>query len=65
MSHGTGQEFLFARLFIFFFFPTKALISANIINGAETWTLRKLDQNDWKVSKRDDGEGWKSVGPIM
>jgi len=65
MSHGTGQEYLFSRLSIFFFFPAQALISANIINGAETWTLRKVGQNYWEVLKCDDGEGWESVGPIM
>jgi hypothetical protein len=42
MSHGTGQEFLFSCLFIIFY--TQALISANIINGDETWTLREVDQ---------------------
>jgi hypothetical protein len=33
---------------------------------AETWTLRAIDQNTWKVLKCGAGEGWrKSVGPIM
>jgi ribosomal silencing factor RsfS len=27
-------------------------------NGAETWTLQKLDQSTWKVLKCGTGEGW-------
>ena len=35
--------------------------------GAETWTLRRVDQKrTWKVLKCGAGEGWKrSVGLIM
>jgi hypothetical protein len=33
--------------------------------GAETWTLRKVDQNTWKVLKCVAEEGWRSAGPIM
>jgi hypothetical protein len=27
--------------------------------GAETWTLRAVDQNTWKVLKCGAGEGWR------
>jgi hypothetical protein len=34
--------------------------------GAETWTLRKVDQSIWKVLKCGAGEEWRrSVGPIV
>jgi hypothetical protein len=33
--------------------------------GAETGTLRAVDQNAWKVLKCCTGEGWSSVGAIM
>ena len=34
--------------------------------GAETWTLRKVAQNTWKVLNCSAGEGWRiSVGPIV
>jgi hypothetical protein len=34
--------------------------------GAETWTLRKVDQKYWKVLKCGAGEEWRrSVGPIV
>jgi hypothetical protein len=65
MSHGKSQEFLFSRSFILFFPPTQALIFANIINGVDNWTLREVYQNNWNVLRCDDGEGWRSVGPIM
>jgi hypothetical protein len=29
--------------------------------GVETWTVRKVDQNSWKVLKCGTGEGWRSV----
>jgi len=34
--------------------------------GAETWTVRKVDQIPGKFLKYDAGEGWRrSVGPIV
>jgi hypothetical protein len=27
--------------------------------GAETWTLRKTDQNTWKVLKSGAEDGWR------
>jgi hypothetical protein len=36
------------------------------VYGAETWTLRKVDQKYLNVLKCGAGEGWrKSVRPIM
>jgi hypothetical protein len=44
----------------------KCYIWSVALYGAETWTLRAVDQNTWKVLKCGAGEGWKrSVGPIM
>ena len=31
----------------------------------KTLTPRKLDINTWEVLKCDDGEGWRSDGPIV
>jgi len=31
--------------------------------GADTWTLRKVIRNTWKVSKCGAGEGWRSLRP--
>ena len=34
--------------------------------GAETWTLREVDKNIWKVMKCVGGQGWRrSVGQIV
>jgi hypothetical protein len=33
--------------------------------GAETGTLRAVDQNTWNIWKCGAGEGWRPVGPIM
>ena len=48
----------------------KKLVKCHIwsmaLYGAETWTLRAVDQNTWKVMKCGAGEGWiRSGGPIM
>ena len=44
----------------------KCYIWSMALYGAETWTLRAADQNNWKVLKCGVGEGWRrSVGPIM
>jgi hypothetical protein len=44
----------------------KCYIWSIALCGTETWTLRAVDQNTWKVLKCGAGEGWKrSVGPIM
>jgi hypothetical protein len=51
---------------------TKKLVQCYIwsvaLYSAETWTLRKVEQNtiSWKVLKCGAGEGWrKSVGRIV
>jgi uncharacterized membrane protein len=37
-----------------------------VLYGAETWTIRAVIRNTWKVLKCGAGEGWKrSVGLIM
>jgi hypothetical protein len=33
--------------------------------GAETRTLRKMDQIPWKILKCGAGEEWRSVGQIV
>jgi len=45
----------------------KCYIWSIALYGAETWTLRRVDQKKtWKVLKCGAGEGWKrSVGLIM
>jgi hypothetical protein len=44
----------------------KCYIWSIALHGAETWTLRSVDRNAWKVLKCRAGEGWKrSVGPSM
>jgi hypothetical protein len=44
----------------------KCYICCIALYGAETWTLRTVDQKQWKVSKYGAGEGWRrSVVPIM
>jgi hypothetical protein len=46
--------------------PVKYYIWSVALRGAETRTLRAVDQKHWKVLKRGAGEGWRrSVGPIM
>jgi hypothetical protein len=49
---------------------TKKLVKCYIWSiafcGAETWTLRAVDQKHLKVLNCGTGEGWRrSVGPIM
>ena len=44
----------------------KCYIWSIALYGAETWTLRAVDQNTWKALKCGTGEGWRRpVGPIM
>jgi len=44
----------------------KCYVWSKALYGAETWTLRVVDQKHLKVLKCGAGEGWKrSVGPIM
>jgi hypothetical protein len=44
----------------------KCYIWCIALYGAETWTLRAVDQNTWKVLKCGAGEGCKrSVGSSM
>jgi hypothetical protein len=44
----------------------KCYIWSTALYGAETWTLRKVDQNPWKVLKCGaGGRRRKSFGPIM
>jgi len=44
----------------------KCYIWSIAVHGAETWTLRAVDQKNLKRLKCGDGEGWKrSVGLIM
>ena len=44
----------------------KCYILSIALYGAETWTLRAVDQKHPKVLKCGAGEEWKrSVGPIM
>jgi hypothetical protein len=44
----------------------KCYIWSIALCGAETWTLRKMDQKFWKVLKCGAGEEWRrSVGPIV
>ena len=48
----------------------KTLVKCNIwsiaLYGAETWTLRAIDQKHLENLKCGAGEGWRrSVGPIM
>ena len=43
----------------------KCYIWSMALYGAETWTLRAVDQNTWEVLKCRAREGWRrSVGPI-
>jgi hypothetical protein len=44
----------------------KCYIWGIVLYGAATWTLRKVNQNTWKVLKRGAGEVWRrSSGPIL
>jgi len=44
----------------------KCYIWSIALYGAETWTLRAVDQNHLEILRCGAGEGWKrSVGPIM
>jgi hypothetical protein len=45
----------------------KCYVWSIVLYGAETWTLRAVDQRKtWEVLKCGSGEGWKrSVGLIM
>ena len=44
----------------------KCYIWSRALYGAETWALRKVDRNTWRVLKCGPGEQWRrSVGPIM
>jgi hypothetical protein len=43
----------------------KCYIWSIALYGAETWTLRSVDQKYLKVLKCGTGEGWRSVGPNM
>jgi len=44
----------------------KCYIWSIALYGAETWTLRAVDQKHLEVLRCSAGEGWKrSVGPIM
>ena len=44
----------------------KCYVWSIALYGAETWTLRAVDQNTWKVLICGAGGGWKrSVGLIM
>jgi len=44
----------------------KCYIWSITLYGAETWTLRAVDQNHLEILRCGAGEGWKrSVGPIM
>jgi hypothetical protein len=44
----------------------KCYIWSTALYGAETWALRKVDKNTWKVLKFGAGEGWRrAVEPIM
>jgi len=38
----------------------KCYIWSIALYGAETWTLRAVEQNTWKVLKCGAGGGWKS-----
>jgi hypothetical protein len=44
----------------------KCYIWSTDLYGAETWTVRKADQNTWRVLKCVGGQGWRrSVGQIV
>jgi len=44
----------------------KCYIWSTSLYGAETWKLRKVDQNTWKVLKCVTGQAWRrSVGQIV
>jgi hypothetical protein len=44
----------------------KCYVWSVALNGAETWTIRAVDQKHLEVLKCGVGEGWRrSVGPIM
>jgi hypothetical protein len=44
----------------------KCYIYSIAMYGAETWTLRKVDQKYWEVLKCGAGEEWRrSFGPIV
>jgi hypothetical protein len=42
----------------------KSYIWSIPLYGAETWTLRTVIRNTWKVLKCGAGKGWRTVGPI-
>ena len=44
----------------------KCYIWSIALYGAETWTLRRVDQKKtWKVLKCGAGEGWKRSGGLI
>jgi hypothetical protein len=43
----------------------KCYVWSIALYGAETWTLRAVDQKHLESLKCGAGEGWRSVGPRM